>query len=76
MITFSSPCNPSGQHIVKELEELAKVIENQSIYVVSDEIYELINGIKHFSIGRISIRGGLVNGVSKGFAMTGWRVVT
>ena len=46
--------------------------------MVSDEIYELINfGIKHFSIGRIkSIRDRVitVNGVSKGFAMTGWRV--
>ena len=80
MIIFSSPCNPSGTiYSQKELEELAKVIENhKNIYVVSDEIYELINfGIKHFSIGRIkSIRDRVitVNGVSKGFAMTGWRV--
>jgi len=80
MIIFSSPCNPSGTvYSQKELEELAKVIENhKNIYVVSDEIYELINfGIKHFSLGRIkSIRDRVitVNGVSKGFAMTGWRV--
>ena len=80
MIIFSSPCNPSGTvYSQKELEELAKVIENhKNIYVVSDEIYELINfGVKHFSIGRIkSIRDRVitVNGVSKGFAMTGWRV--
>ena len=80
MIIFSSPCNPSGTvYSKKELEELAKVIENHTnIYVVSDEIYELINfGVKHFSIGRIkSIRHRVitVNGVSKGFAMTGWRV--
>ena len=80
MIIFSSPCNPSGTvYSQKELEELAKVIENhKNIYVVSDEIYELINfGVKHFSIGRIkSIKDRVitVNGVSKGFAMTGWRV--
>ncbi len=80
MIIFSSPCNPSGTvYSQQELEELAKVLENYPyIYVVSDEIYELINfGVKHFSIARIdSIRDRVitVNGVSKGFAMTGWRV--
>ena len=80
MIIFSSPCNPSGTvYSQLELEELAKVLENYpNIFVVSDEIYELINfGVKHFSIARIeSIRDRVitVNGVSKGFAMTGWRV--
>ncbi|MBH83139.1 MAG: aspartate aminotransferase [Flavobacteriales bacterium] len=80
MIIFSSPCNPSGTvYSQNELKELAKVLENYpNIYVVSDEIYELINyGVKHFSIARIeSIRNRVitVNGVSKGFAMTGWRV--
>ena len=80
MIIFSSPCNPSGTvYSQQELEELAKVLENYpNMYVVSDEIYELINfGVKHFSIARIeSIRDRVitVNGVSKGFAMTGWRV--
>jgi aspartate aminotransferase len=80
MIIFSSPCNPSGTvYSQQELEELAKVLENYpNIYVVSDEIYELINfGVKHFSIAKIdSIRDRVitVNGVSKGFAMTGWRV--
>lgn len=80
MIIFSSPCNPSGTvYSQQELEELAKVLENYpNIFVVSDEIYELINfGVKHFSIARIdSIRNRVitVNGVSKGFAMTGWRV--
>ena len=80
MIIFSSPCNPSGTvYSQQELEELAKVLENYpNVYVVSDEIYELINfGVKHFSIARIeSIRDRVitVNGVSKGFAMTGWRV--
>ena len=80
MIIFSSPCNPSGTvYSQQELEELAKVLENYpNIFVVSDEIYELINfGVEHFSIARIeSIRDRVitVNGVSKGFAMTGWRV--
>ena len=80
MIIFSSPCNPSGTvYSQLELEELAKVLENYpNIFVVSDEIYELINfGVKHFSIARIeAIRDRVitVNGVSKGFAMTGWRV--
>ena len=80
MIIFSSPCNPSGTvYSQQELEEFAKVLENYpNIYVVSDEIYELINfGVKHFSIARIdSIKDRVitVNGVSKGFAMTGWRV--
>ena len=80
MVIFSSPCNPSGTvYSQQELEELAKVLENYpNIFVVSDEIYELINfGVKHFSIARIdSIRDRVitVNGVSKGFAMTGWRV--
>ncbi|MBL6663644.1 MAG: pyridoxal phosphate-dependent aminotransferase [Flavobacteriales bacterium] len=80
MIIFSSPCNPSGTvYSQQELEELAKVLEKYpNIFVVSDEIYELINfGVEHFSIARIeSIRDRVitVNGVSKGFAMTGWRV--
>ncbi len=80
MIIFSSPCNPSGTvYSQQELEKLAKVLENYpNIFVVSDEIYEIINfGVKHFSIARIdSIRDRVitVNGVSKGFAMTGWRV--
>ena len=80
MIIFSSPCNPSGTvYSQKELEELAKVLEKYpNIFVVSDEIYEHINfGVKHFSIARVKAikdRVITVNGVSKGFAMTGWRV--
>ena len=80
MIIFSSPCNPSGTvYSQKELEELAKVLEKHpQIYVISDEIYELTNfGVEHYSMARIdSIKDRVitVNGVSKGFAMTGWRV--
>ena len=80
MLIFSTPCNPSGTVYSKqELEDIADVLKDfPNIYVVSDEIYELINfGSPHFSLARIeSIRDRVitVNGVSKGFAMTGWRV--
>ena len=80
MLMFSSPCNPSGTVYTKnELEEIAKMLEKYpKIYVISDEIYEHINFTnKHFSIGTIPSmkdRTITVNGVSKGFALTGWRV--
>ena len=80
MIIFSSPCNPSGSvYTEQELMALAKVLEKHpDIFIVSDEIYELIRyGIDHFSMARIDAikdRVITVNGVSKGFAMTGWRV--
>ena len=81
MIWFSSPCNPSGSVYSKEeLEGLAEVLKKHpDIYVVSDEIYEHINFTEG---GHVSIAGidGMydktitVNGVSKAFAMTGWRI--
>lgn len=80
MMIFSSPCNPSGTVYTKsELESLANVLEKHpNVYIISDEIYELINfGVEHYSMARIeSIKDRVitVNGVSKGFAMTGWRV--
>ena len=80
MIWFSSPCNPSGSVYNKEeLERLVKVLEKyQDIFIVLDEIYEHINYLgKHFSIGafeNIKNRTITVNGVSKAFAMTGWRI--
>ena len=80
MLMFSSPCNPSGTvYTEKELRKIAKMLEKYpQIYVMSDEIYEHINFTnKHFSIGCISSmkeRTITINGVSKGFAMTGWRV--
>ena len=80
MLMFSSPCNPSGTvYTQAELEAIASMLERYpEIYVVSDEIYEHINFTeKHFSIGAIPSmvdRTITVNGVSKGFAMTGWRV--
>ena len=80
MFMFSSPCNPSGSvYTENELREIAKVFEKHpQVFIVSDEIYEHINFTnQHFSIGRIDClkdRVITVNGVSKGFAMTGWRV--
>lgn len=80
MIWFSSPCNPSGSVYSKEeLEGLAEVLKNHpDIYVVSDEIYEHINFVgDHVSIAAIDgmyDRTVTVNGVSKAFAMTGWRI--
>jgi aspartate aminotransferase len=79
-ILFSSPCNPTGSvYTAEELEALAQVIDQDGdIIVMSDEIYEYINfGDKHFSIGSIPSmknRTVTINGMSKGFAMTGWRL--
>ncbi len=76
---FSSPCNPTGTvYNEEELAELSQVFKkNKNIIIISDEIYEHINFKEtHFSIGRIQhIKDQVVtiNGLSKGFAMTGWR---
>jgi aspartate aminotransferase len=80
LFIFSSPCNPSGAFYRKdELAALAAVFERHpNVYIVSDEIYELINFTgQHESIAQFdSIRDRVIviNGVSKGFAMTGWRI--
>jgi len=80
MLIYSSPCNPSGAVYSKEeLAEFAKIIEgHNSVYVISDEIYEYINYTsEHQSIAQFeSIKDQVivVNGLSKGFAMTGWRL--
>ena len=80
LILYSSPCNPSGSVYKKsELEALAKVIAKYpNIYIVSDEIYEYINYEgRHESIAQfdfIKDQVITVNGCSKGYAMTGWRV--
>jgi aspartate aminotransferase len=81
MLWFSSPCNPSGSFYHKsELEALAEVLKaHPQILVVSDEIYEHINfsATGHCSIASIDgmyDRTITVNGVSKAFAMTGWRI--
>ena len=80
MIWFSSPCNPSGSvYSYDELRALADVLKKHpNIYVVSDEIYEHINyGEGHASMAEFDDmyeRTITVNGVSKAFAMTGWRI--
>ena len=77
---FSTPCNPTGSvYSREELSELVTVFEkNPHVIIISDEIYEHINFLdEHVSIGQfesIKDRVVTVNGVSKGFAMTGWRV--
>ena len=80
MVWFSSPCNPSGSvYSKKELQEISNVLEShKGIFIVSDEIYEQINYKGgHHSIGsfeNVKDRTITVNGVSKAFAMTGWRI--
>ena len=84
LFIFSSPCNPTGAVYSKnELEGLAKVFEKYpDVCIISDEIYEYINftnesGDRLESIAQfdsIKDRVIIVNGLSKGFAMTGWRL--
>ena len=80
MIWFSSPCNPSGSvYSEAELRALADVlVKHPNIYVVSDEIYEHINYVGgHASMAQFDDMYNntiTVNGVSKAFAMTGWRI--
>jgi aspartate aminotransferase len=80
LFLFSSPCNPSGAVYSKdELQDLVRVFKKYpGIYILSDEIYEYINFVgKHESIAQfdeIKDRVIIVNGLSKGFAMTGWRL--
>lgn len=80
LFMFSSPCNPTGAFYSKEeLQALAEVFKNNpQVYIMSDEIYEHINFIgRHESIAQFEFlrdRVILINGLSKGFAMTGWRL--
>jgi len=79
-LLFCSPSNPTGTvYSQEEIEALAKVTAKADLYVISDEIYEKViyDGAKHFSIGSIpDVRDHVitVNGVSKAFSMTGWRI--
>jgi aspartate aminotransferase len=80
MIWYSSPCNPSGSvYSSEELRALADVLKKHpNIFIVSDEIYEHINFVgAHVSMAEFDDmydRTITVNGVSKAFAMTGWRI--
>lgn len=80
LLLFSSPCNPTGTVYTKdELKAIAEIIaSHENIYIISDEIYEhIIFDGNHESIAQFDFirdRVIIVNGVSKGFAMTGWRI--
>ncbi|HNR07041.1 MAG TPA: pyridoxal phosphate-dependent aminotransferase [Saprospiraceae bacterium] len=80
LIMFSSPCNPTGSVFNEdELKAIAEVVaRHENLYIMSDEIYEHINFTgKHISIAsfpEVKDRTIVVNGFSKAFAMTGWRL--
>lgn len=81
MLIFNSPCNPTGAvYTESEIRAIAEVCEEHNLYVLSDEIYEklIYGGEKHFSIAQVSRKMKeltiVVNGVSKSYAMTGWRL--
>lgn len=79
-LLYSSPCNPSGSYYThEELESIANVIaKHPQITIISDEIYEFINyDGKHTSIAefpQVYEQTAVINGMSKAFAMTGWRI--
>lgn len=80
LIMFSSPSNPTGMLYTKdELKAIAEVVaKHENLFVMADEIYEHINFVgKHESIAQfpeVKDRVITINGVAKGFAMTGWRI--
>lgn len=78
-LIYSSPCNPSGSvYTAQELKEIAKMAKNHNLIIVSDEIYEhIVFGEKATSIASFPEaydRTVTVNGLSKAYAMTGWRI--
>ncbi len=80
-LILNSPNNPTGAvYEEEELKAIAKVCEKRGIYVISDEIYEKLvyGGVKHVSIASLSDymkeHTVVVNGVSKSYSMTGWRI--
>ena len=81
LLILNSPCNPTGAvYTCAELEALKDVIVKYDFSVISDEIYEsfIYNGLKHISIASFSPemkeRTIVINGVSKAYSMTGWRI--
>lgn len=79
LIMFSTPCNPTGSVYTRdELKAIGEVVaKHEGVYIMSDEIYEHINFVgKHESMAQFDFtydRTITINGVSKGYAMTGWR---
>ena len=81
ILIFNSPCNPTGVvYTEAEIRKIAEVCERHNLTVISDEIYEklIYCGEKHFSIAAVSPAMKentiVINGVSKSYAMTGWRL--
>ncbi|MFZ0282447.1 MAG: pyridoxal phosphate-dependent aminotransferase, partial [Bacteroidales bacterium] len=80
LIIFNSPSNPTGMvYSGEEMEKIARIVEkHEGLFIISDEIYEhIIFEGKHVSMASFSFiydRVITVNGVSKGYAMTGWRI--
>lgn len=80
-LILNSPSNPTGlTYDKKTLERIAEIVLKHNLYVISDEIYEklLYDGVLHFSIASlgsdIKNKTIVVNGLSKAYAMTGWRI--
>ena len=81
VLIFNSPCNPTGAvYTEAEIRKIADVCERYNLTVISDEIYEklIYSGEEHFSIASVSpaLKENtiVINGVSKSYAMTGWRL--
>ncbi len=81
MLILNSPCNPSGSvYTREEMQAIVDVAAEEDIYILSDEIYEklIYDDVKHVSIGSLSKEAYdltiTVNGFSKSYAMTGWRL--
>jgi aspartate aminotransferase len=79
-LLFCTPSNPTGSvYLQSELEDIGNVVRENDIYVIADEIYEKVvfDDARHFSLGSIPAIKELVvtvNGMSKAYAMTGWRI--
>lgn len=81
LLIFNSPSNPTGAvYTEEEIRALGAVAEDAGIWVISDEIYSklIYDGVQHFSIAQVSEKMKektvVINGVSKTYAMTGWRI--
>ncbi len=80
-VVLNSPCNPTGMvYTEAELKEIADMLAEKDVYIIADEIYEhlIYDGGKNYSIAsfneEVKKRTIIVNGVSKSYAMTGWRI--
>src|SRR5207245_8660115 len=81
MLIMNSPCNPTGSvYTREELQAIVEVAAEEDIYILSDEIYEKLvyDDVKHVSVASLSQAAYdltiTINGFSKSYAMTGWRL--